>query len=268
MDLGRMSLNSMTVKGVGLADLIRLSKDRDIPAIAPWRDLIADVGLSHAARMIRSSGLRVSSLCRGGMFTHEANGDGQRSMQDNRRAVDEAYEIGAECLVLVCGPVTHRSPRGSLDIIRDAVGELSEYALRAGVRLAIEPLHPMLAANRSALCTVRQATDILASIDSPVTGICIDVYHVWWDPEAIEAIPDLADAIFGFHVSDWTLPINGELESRGMMGDGCIDLRGWADAVYGAGYGGFAEVEVLSAHWWSMPPEVVVDTAVERFLAI
>lgn len=268
MDLDRMSLNSMTVRGVGLADLIRLSRDRDIPAIAPWRDLIADVGLPAAARMIRASGLRVSSLCRGGMFTHEANEDGHRALIDNRRAVDEAYEIGAECLVLVCGPVTQGSPRDSLEVIRDAVDELSEYASRAGVRLAIEPLHPMLAANRSALCTVSQAREILARIASPVTGICIDVYHVWWDPEALDAIPDLADAIFGFHVSDWTLPINGELESRGMMGDGCIDLHGWARAVYGAGYTGFAEVEVLSAHWWSLPPEVVVDTAVERFLAI
>jgi len=268
MELDRMSLNSMTVKGVSLPGLIRLAEGRGIAAIAPWRDLIAEVGLPNAVQAIKSSGLRVSSLCRGGMFTHVDPGARAAAVEDSRRAVDEAHEIGAECLVLVCGPVIDQDPRASLDMIYDSVGELAEYASGAGVKIALEPLHPMMAANRSALCTLDQAKDMLDRLQSPIAGICIDVYHVWWDPSALEAVPDLSGSILAFHVSDWVLPIHGELESRGMMGDGAIDLRRWAGSVYGAGYAGFTEVEILSSYWWSLPPEVVVDTAVERFLTI
>lgn len=263
-----MSLNTMTIRGASLEEAIDLAVARDIPAIAPWRDIVASAGLAQAARRIRDAGLQVSSLCRGGMFTAPTREGRVKALDDNRRAVEEAAALGADALVLVCGPVVSGDPRASLSMIRDGIACTADFAEESGVRLAVEPLHPMMAASRSALCTVQQANAIIAEIGSPRVGLCVDVYHVWWDASALDEIDRAAGPLLGFHVSDWVTPIVGELASRGMMGDGVIDIRAWSAAMESAGYEGFIEVEVLSERWWARPASEVVDMSVMRFLEI
>jgi sugar phosphate isomerase/epimerase len=258
-----MSLNTATVPSLGLAEVIEAASTRGIPAIAPWRSLL-DSGAAASGQRIRDAGLRVSSLCRGGMFTAAGPADRARAIDDNRRAIEEAAEIEAGCLVLVCGPVVDKDVGGSFGMVRDGVGAILDDARSAGVRLGIEPLHPMMAADRSVVSTVADALDLLRELDGPeVLGIVIDAYHVWWDRRLPDLVAGVSDRVLGLHVSDWVSPLTGGLTSgRAMMGDGVIDLPGLVASVP---WDGLVEVEVLSDEWWARPAGDVIDQAVERF---
>ncbi len=265
-DLARLSLNTMTVKGWSLPEAVEGCAEAGIPWIALWRDKVAETGLEESAKIVRESGLNVSSLCRGGMFPAATGAERRARLEDNRRAVEEAAALGAEVLVLVCGGVPGRDIDGARRVIEDGIEWLVPHAEDAGVRLGIEPLHPAFAADRSVIVTLGQANRIAERLDTPQVGVVIDVYHVWWDPELYPEIERAAGYTLGFHVNDWLRNAGDPLVSRGMMGDGVIELRRMREAVDGLGYGGPIEVEIFNDVLWEAPGEEVLELTKQRYL--
>ncbi len=282
-DSALLSINTATVRAQWkLPDIIAGLARHGIRGISPWRDQVAATGLDETARRIRDAGLVVTGYCRGGMFP-AIDGSGRRAARDdNRRAVDEALSIGARCLVLVVGGlprdregrITSKDLAGAREMVRDGVGELLEYAKAAGMPLALEPLHPMYAADRACVNTMAHANDLcdeLAPRGRDGLGIAVDVYHVWWDPNLEREIERAGanDRLFAYHICDWLVPTADLLNDRGMMGDGVIDLpriRGWMER---AGYRGLHEVEIFSAaNWWRRDPDEVLLTCRARHQAV
>ncbi|OGO56009.1 MAG: hypothetical protein A2V85_04360 [Chloroflexi bacterium RBG_16_72_14] len=266
MDLSDCSLNTITVPSLSLQQIVDQALRRGIPAIAPWRDIVQAAGVEEAGRIVRASGLRVSSLVRGGLFTATDEAGRRTAIEDNLRALEEAHALGTDCLILVCGGLIGKDLVGSRAMVRDGIEAILPHAAAAGIRLGIEPLHPMMVTDRSVIATLGEANDLAERINSPFVGVIVDVYHVWWDAYLWEEISRAGTRVLGHHVSDWVTPIMGQLSSRGMMGDGCIDLPAIAAAVRSAGYGGSVEIEILSDHWWAQPADHVLDVALERFV--
>ena len=265
MDRTELSLNTITVRSLPIDRVIELAESHGLGGIAPWRHQLADAGVEHVAKLARAAGLRVSSLCRGGMFTAPDAGGRAAAVQENRRAIDEAAALGADCLVLVCGPVVGKDVPGSWQMVADGIAAVADEASAAGVRLAIEPLHPMMAADRSVVCRLDDALD-LAEDTGPGVGVIVDAYHVWWDVTLADAIRRAGSRIAGVHVSDWVSPLTGGLlAGRGMIGDGTIDLTGLVSRCRSAGYSGLVEVEILSDRWWAADPELTLTTLIDRF---
>ncbi|TCR60966.1 sugar phosphate isomerase/epimerase family protein [Bosea sp. BK604] len=273
-----LSLNTATVRKQG--DLLAITEAcarHGIGAISPWRDQVAAVGLEAVKTAVRTHGFKLSGYCRGGMFPADAS-KLQEARDDNRRAVDEAAALDAACLVLVVGGLQQHSRPGSAvshDIalartqVEDGIGELLDYAKAAGMPLAIEPLHPMYAADRSCVNTLGQALDICDRLDPGKTGalgVALDVYHVWWDPDLYAGISRAGLArLLAFHVCDWLVPTRDLLLDRGMMGDGVIEIRRIRQAVEAEGFAGFSEVEIFSElDWWKRPMDEVLTTCIER----
>lgn len=233
--------------------------------ISPWRDMLSDMGVTRAATQIRDAGLQVTGLCRGGMFTVGID-DWQAMIDDNRRAIDEAAAIGAQCLVLVVGGVTLAAGtlRKAHLMVVDAISELLPHARAAAIPLAIEPLHPMYAADRSCVNRLDHALDLCDVLGAGVM-VALDVYHLWWDDRLERAITRAGDRIAAFHVCDWLRNTSDFLLDRGMMGDGVIDIpriRGW---VEDAGYAGLVEVEIFSQNdWWRRDPDTVMQIIRDR----
>ncbi|HVE49526.1 MAG TPA: sugar phosphate isomerase/epimerase family protein [Casimicrobiaceae bacterium] len=276
-----LSINTATLrKQWTLPQIVEGLARHDIRGISPWRDQVAQAGLGISARHIRDAGLFVSGYCRGGMFTAVDHREFAAARDDNRRAVDEALAIGARCLVLVVGglPKDANGHPASRDLgharamVRDGIGTLLDYSKSVGMPLAIEPLHPMYAADRACINTLSQALDVcdeLSPEDTSALGVAVDVYHVWWDPalEAQIARAGRDNRLFAYHICDWLVPTSDLLNDRGMMGDGVIDLvriRGWMDA---AGYSGAHEVEIFSERWWGTDPDEVLATCKSRHAA-
>jgi sugar phosphate isomerase/epimerase len=274
-----LSLNTATIRKQGsLLDIIEACARYGIRAIDPWRDQVASIGIDRASKAIRDAGLQLSGYCRGGMFTADASRRDE-VRDDNRRAVDEAKTLGAPCLVLVAGGLPQYSRPGSAPSknlaaahaqIEDGIAELFAYARTAGMPLAIEPLHPMTAADRACVNTMRQALDLCDRIDPPrggMLGVAVDVYHVWWDPSLQREIARAGEheRLFAYHICDWLVPTNDLLNDRGMMGDGVVDLplvRRWMED---AGYRGFHEVEIFSSeNWWRRDADEVLLTCRRR----
>ena len=257
-----LSLNTATVrKQWNLAQIIEGCARHGIRGISPWRDQVAQMGLRHARNSIREKQLIVTGLCRGGFFTARDWRD------DNRRAIEEAHAIGARCLVLVVGGLA----AGSKDLaaarrqVADGIAEILPEARQAGVPLAIEPLHPMQAAERACINTLEQALDLCDALGEGV-GVAVDAYHVWWDPKLEQQIARAGKKrILAYHICDWRVPTRDLLNDRGMMGDGVIDLpliKNWIEA---AGYAGFQEVEIFSElDWWKRDPDEVLQICQER----
>jgi len=268
-DPSLLSLNTVTVKRQwNLAQAIDGCARHGIRGISPWRDQVAEMGIKNAVSSIRKHGLTVTGLCRGGFFTSKD------WLDDNRRAIEEAHELQAQCLVLVVGGL----PSGSKDLmaarrqIKDSIQAILPEARKAGVPLAIEPLHPMQAADRACVNTLEHALDLCDALGEDernaqgALGVAVDVYHVWWDPK-LEAQVKRAGKkrLLAYHICDWRVPTRDLLNDRAMMGDGVIDLpkiRAW---VEGAGYTGFHEVEIFSElDWWKRDPDEVLATCKER----
>src|SRR5436309_455559 len=265
-DRALLSINSMTVKAWSLQQLVEGCARAGISAISPWRDIVQSCGLVRATKLIRDHGMTVTGLCRGGMFSAADEAGRRSALDDNKRAVDEAAAIAAQCLVLVVGglPKDSRDIFGARRQVRDALAELLPYARAADVPLAIEPLHPMYAADRACVNTLAQANDLCDELGHG-TGVAIDVYHVWWDPDLYKQITRAAGKILAYHVNDWLVPTTDLLLDRGMMGDGVIDLRAIRMAVEAAGYRGHCEVEILSGStWWKRNPDEVLRICIER----
>jgi sugar phosphate isomerase/epimerase len=272
-DPSLLSLNTATVRQQWtLPQIIDGCARHGIRSICPWRDQVAAAGLKSSAQRIRDSGLTLSGYCRGGMFPAADRAGRRAALDDNRRAVDEALALGATCLVLVVGglprapdgTVVSKDLAGAREMVRDGIGELLEYSRPAGMPLAIEPLHPMYAADRACVNTIEQANDLCDDL-GPGVGIAVDVYHVWWDPKLRTEIARAGSAtpsrLLAYHICDWLVPTTDLLLDRGMMGDGVIDLpliRSWMEA---AGYRGPHEVEIFSANnWWRRDPDEVLTT--------
>jgi sugar phosphate isomerase/epimerase len=240
-----------------------------IKSISPWRDQVAKIGLSAAARIVESNAIRVTGLCRGGMFPAGDAAGLKAAHDDNRRAVDEAAALNADCLVLVVGglPQGSRDLEAAREMVADGIATLLPYARANGVPLAIEPLHPMYAADRACVNTLSQALDICDHLGDGL-GVAIDVYHVWWDPDLTSQIARAGakGQILAHHICDWLVPTRDMLLDRGMMGDGVIDLKGIRSMIEEAGYHGPQEVEIFSqSNWWKKPGELVLQTCVERY---
>jgi sugar phosphate isomerase/epimerase len=269
-DRSLISINSITVKSWSLEQFIDGCARAGISAISPWRDIVQACGSDRAGKLIRAHGMTVTGLCRGGMLT-AADASGRRAaLDDNCRAIDEAAAIGAQCLVVVAGGL----PKGSRDLsdarsqVRDALAALLPYARQADVPLAIEPLHPMFAADRACVNTLAHANDLCDELGAGV-GVVVDSYHVWWDPDLARQIARAGEKILAYHVNDWLVPTTDLLLDRGMMGDGVIDLPIIRAMVEAAGYRGHCEVEILSAsNWWKRDPDEVLRICIERHQSV
>jgi sugar phosphate isomerase/epimerase len=275
-DSNLLSINTATVRAQwSLPEIVTGCARRGIRGIAPWRDQVAATGLKESAQRIRDAGLALSGYCRGGMFPALDRGGRRAALDDNKRAVDEALVLGAPCLVLVVGGLPKDSSgrpaskdlASAREMVRDGIGELLEYARPSGMPLAIEPLHPMYAADRACVNTISHANDLCDELGDGV-GIAVDVYHVWWDPALrgeIERAGGHSGRLLAFHICDWLVPTTDLLLDRGMMGDGVIDIpliRSWMES---AGYRGAHEVEIFSAgNWWKKDPDEVLITCIER----
>jgi sugar phosphate isomerase/epimerase len=260
--LARLSLNQWTVQHASVAEAAAACVEFGLPSIGLWRQQVADFGIDETVKLLGDNGLRVSSLCRGGFFTTED------TMADNRRAVDETATLGAGCLVLVAGglPEESRDLAGNRARVAERIAELAPYAERNNVRLAIEPLHPMFCADRAVVSTLSQALDIAEPLGDNV-GVVVDAYHVWWDPQLYKQIRRAGKRIFAYQICDWILPLADDpLLSRGMIGDGVIDLATMTDAVLATGYAGDIEVEIFNADVWSADPRHVVATVARRYV--
>jgi sugar phosphate isomerase/epimerase len=266
-DLSRLSLNAATTQRWSVQEAVEGCARAGIPWIALWRDKIAETGLAASGRHVRDAGLKVSSVCRGGMFPAASAAERAARIDDNRRAVDEAAELGAETLVLVCGAAPDKDIAAARAQIADGIAALLPYAAERGVRLGIEPLHPIFAADRSAIVTLAEANALAERHASPFLGVVIDVYHVWWDPDLAAQVARAAGHIFGFHVNDWIAPLPDHLLGRGMMGDGRIELRRIRAMVEAAGYRGPIEVEIFNRAIWEAPGDAVLAQMAERYLA-
>ena len=268
--LGRLSLNTATIKAATLSRAVELAVAGGVPALGLWRDRVAEAGLDRAARMVADAGLRVSSLCRGGFLTAAGEEGRRAALDDNKQAVVEAATLGAGELVMVVGGL----PDGDRDLtavrqrVADRIGELADFAAEHRVRLALEPLHPMYCADRAVLSTLKQALDLAEPFDPATVGVVVDTFHLWWDPEVTEQIAraGAAGRIASYQVCDWVLPIAADaLLSRGMMGDGYIDFDSIGRVVTAAGYTGDVEVEIFNAEIWAADPAAVVATTTRRF---
>ncbi|WP_394770515.1 sugar phosphate isomerase/epimerase family protein [Lacisediminihabitans sp.] len=266
----RLSLNQATIKYESLETALRLAVDAGIASVGLWREPIAETGLALTRRLLDDSGLRVSSLCRGGFFT-AAEGEERRAAIDaNARAIDEAAAIGAPALVLVAGglPAHSRDLAGARERVRDAVGELVDHASAAGVTLAIEPLHPMYASDRAVISTLAQAIDIAEQFPASTVGVVVDTFHLWWDPELLPQIlrAGAGRRIASYQVCDWATPLPEDvLLARHYPGDGVIDFGPITAAVTAAGYTGDVEVEIFNQEIWNSPAAEVVARTVESF---
>ena len=265
--MARLSLNQMTTERWGVREAVEGCARAGIPYIGLWRHKVAELGVRASARLVRDAGLRVSSLCRGGMFVAADAAARQTRLDDNCRAIDEAAELGAEVLVLVCGGLVDRDLDAARAQVEESIARLIPYAVERGVKLGIEPLHPAFAADRSVIVTLGQANELVVRLDSAQVGVVIDTYHVWWDPDLYAQIARAAGSILGFHVDDWLCPNRDPLMGRGMMGDGVIDLRRIRRAVDKAGYRGPIEVEIFNQQIWDMPGHEVLRLMRERYLA-
>ncbi|WP_327684059.1 sugar phosphate isomerase/epimerase family protein [Streptomyces sp. NBC_00467] len=266
----RFSINQMTVKQLSLPELTKSCLRLGVSGVGLWREPVRSYGVAATAALVRDAGLAVTSLCRGGFFTAIDPAERARALDDNRAAIDEAAALGTDTLVLVSGGL----PPGSSDLaaarerITDALSVLAPYAGERGVRLAIEPLHPMYAADRCVVSTLTQALALAGRFPSSQVGVVVDTYHIWWDDTAPDAVTRAGaeGRIHAFQLADWTTPLPaGVLNGRGQIGDGSIDMRAWRSRVDAAGYSGPIEVELFNEELWARDGEEVLAETARRF---
>ena len=247
----RLCIHSITTKPWSLREIIEEYTAAEVPGITVWRNHYEDIGVAEAAKMLADAPLEVVSLCRGGFFPATSGAAREKARTENRQIIDEAAAIGAPLVVLVCGADPDVPLPEARQQILDSIHAIVPHARDAGVKLAIEPLHPMYAGDRSAVNTLEQANNMVTVLKTKQVGVAVDVYHLWWDPYLRAEIERAGDTILAFHVSDWRNPTRDLLLDRGVMGEGCIDIpaiRGW---VENAGFTGWIEVEIFSNEYWA-----------------
>lgn len=266
-DLARFSINQMTVKQLSLPELAEACTDVGVTGVGLWREPVQTHGLEATAKLMRDAGLTVTTLCRGGFLTAVDPHARVAAVDDNKAAIDEAAALGTDTLVLVSGglPAGSKDLHGARSRIAEALAELAPYAASRGVRLAIEPLHPMFASDRCVVSTLAQALDLAERFPAEQVGVCVDTYHVWWDDLAPAQIARAGreGRLHAFQLADWITPLpEGVLNGRGQLGEGSVDLRSWRALVEEAGYAGPIEVELFNDTLWSRPgKELLTETA-------
>ena len=266
-DLNRLCIHTITTKPWSLEQCVEHYAAAGVKGISVWRSVLEGRDAAAAGRRIADAGLTAVSLVRGGFFTGKTAAERGKALDDNRRAIDQCAAIGAPLVVLVCGATPGQAVRVNLDQIRDGIEAVLPHAEAAGVKLSIEPLHPMYADTRSAVVTMKTANDLCERIGSAALGVTVDVFHVWWDPELSAKIARCGRAgrLLSFHICDWRLDMEDMLNDRGLMGEGIIDLReirGWVEQ---AGFGGFIEVEIFSNRWWARDQAEFLDCIIDAY---
>ena len=251
-DLSRLCIHTITTKPWNIEEAAKHYSASGVKGITVWRDALAGRKIRETADMLRDNGLSIVSLCRGGFFPGAEKEKRKAAIDDNRKAIEEAFELGTDKIVLVCGADPAQPLKESRKQIFEGISSLLTDAKAAGVKLAIEPLHPMYADTRSAINTLAQANDMAESIDSKYVGVAVDVYHLWWDPGLKKEIMRCGknNKLFAFHICDWKSPTVDMLNDRGLMGEGCIPIRKIRSWVEEAGFNGFIEVEIFSNIYW------------------
>ncbi|WP_439484072.1 sugar phosphate isomerase/epimerase family protein [Cyclobacterium plantarum] len=266
-DLSKLCVHTITTKPWSLEEAAENYEKAGVKGVSVWRQYLGGRDISAAGDRLRSHGLDIVSLVRGGFFPSVSAKNRDLAIQDNLKAVDEAAALGAPMIVLVCGADPDQSLETSRMQIQEGIEKVLPHAMANGVKLAIEPLHPMYADTRSAVSTLRQANEIAESIDSDYVGIAADVYHLWWDPDLKTELLRCGQKgnLFAFHICDWLSPTVDFLNDRGLMGEGCIDIpkiRGWAEE---AGFSGYNEVEIFSDRHWAGDQKEFLDKIVESY---
>lgn len=251
-DLSRLCIHTITTKPWKIEEAAENFASAGVKGITVWRDALAGRDIRKTGQRLRDHGLEIVSLCRGGFFPAADKSKRLSAIEENKKAIDEAAELGTDMVVLVCGAEPQQSLTESRKQIKEGIHELLPYAESARVKLAIEPLHPMYADTRSAVNTLAQANDMAEALDSPWVGVAVDVYHLWWDPSLEREIKRCGknDNLLAFHICDWNVPTADMLNDRGLMGEGCIPvptIRAWVEE---AGFKGFHEVEIFSNKFW------------------
>ncbi|WP_330304735.1 MULTISPECIES: sugar phosphate isomerase/epimerase family protein [unclassified Streptomyces] len=269
--LARFSINQMTVKQLSMPELVDTCLELGVPGVGLWREPVQSYGVEATAKLVRDAGLTVTTLCRGGFLTAIDPAERAAALADNRLAIDEAATLGTDTLVLVSGglPTGSKDLHGARERIADALGELGPYAEERGVKLAIEPLHPMYAADRCVVSTLAQALDLAERFPAHQVGVTVDTYHIWWDDTAPAQIAraGATGRIHTFQLADWTTPLpEGVLNGRGQIGDGSIDMREWKAYVEAAGYTGPIEVELFNDGLWARDGREVLAETAARFV--
>jgi sugar phosphate isomerase/epimerase len=270
MPTADLSLNLATVrKQWTLREAVAAAARHGFAGVAPWRDMVAETGTAEAARIFRDSGLRVTGYCRGGLFPAAAATGRQAAIDDNKRMIDEAAGIAAECIVVIGGglPKGSRDLAGARQMFADGLAAVLPHARAAKVPLALEPMHPMYAADRGCISTLAEMTDLCDALGDGL-GVAIDTYHVWWDPDLAREIARAGSRIISHHICDWLVPTRHLLTDRGMMGDGVIDFPAIRRMIEAAGYRGIQEVEIFSEDWWARPGDEVLAVVMERFRTV
>ncbi|MFH8515211.1 sugar phosphate isomerase/epimerase family protein [Streptomyces gelaticus] len=270
MSDGRLSINQETIKQWSLPELAEGCVKAGIDKVGLWRAPVQSYGIERTARLLADSGLSVTSLCRGGFFTALDPAERARALDDNRAALDEAAALSTDTLVLVSGGL----PEGSKDLytarerVADALGELAPYAAERGVRLAIEPLHPMFASDRCVVSTLSQALDIAERFPADQVGVVVDTYHIWWDDQGPDQIlrAGAEGRIHSFQLADWITPLPaGVLVGRGQLGDGAVDFRAFRSLVESTGFDGPVEVEIFNEDLWARDGAEVLAEVASRY---
>jgi sugar phosphate isomerase/epimerase len=251
-DLSQLCIHTITTKPWSIEEAAKNYSAEGVKGITVWRDALIDRNIKQTGQLLRDHGLDIVSLCRGGFFPNKEKEKRKRAIEDNLKAIEEASELGTSLIVLVCGADPIQSLEDSRKQIQEGIQTILPQAKAAGIKLAIEPLHPMYADTRSAINTLAQANDMAEQINSPYVGVAVDVYHLWWDPSLEQEIKRCGDNdhLLAFHICDWNSPTVDILLDRGLMGDGCIPvnkIRSWVEAT---GFTGFYEVEIFSNKYW------------------
>lgn len=266
-NLSQLCIHTITTRPWNIETAVANYAAAGVKGITVWRDALAGRNIRQTGDMIRSSGLSVVSLCRGGFFPSVDASKRKLALDDNRKAIEEAAELGAPMIVLVCGADPGQSLDDSRKQIRDGIAEILPQAKAAGVKLAIEPLHPMYADTRSAVNTLGQANDMAEQLQSSLVGVAVDVYHLWWDHALQQEIKRCGDHknLFAFHICDWNVPTTDFLWDRGLMGEGCIPvsrIRGWVEET---GFDGFYEVEIFSNKFWAEDQSIFLQKIIQAY---
>ncbi|HLU90242.1 MAG TPA: sugar phosphate isomerase/epimerase family protein, partial [Cyclobacteriaceae bacterium] len=260
-DLNKLCIHTITTKSWSVEEAAENYQRVGVKGISVWRQYLEGRDIVRTGDMLRSHDLEIVSLVRGGFFPSTSSDKRNRAIEDNKKAVDEAAALGAPMIVLVCGADPGQPLETSRAQIQAGIETVLPYAIDAGVKLAIEPLHPMYADTRSAVNTMGQANDMAEAIGSDHVGVAADVYHIWWDPDLRKELNRCGKNgnLYAFHICDWMSPTVDFLNDRGLMGEGCIPIRairGWAEE---AGFTGFNEVEIFSDRLWATDQKEFLD---------
>ena len=266
-DLSKLCVHTITTKPWPFETAVKEFSAAGVKGITVWRDALNGRDIRKAGELARDSGLSIVSLCRGGFFPSTDINKRKAAIDDNKRAIEEAAQLGAPLVVLVCGADPGQSLEDSRKQIQEGIAAILPDAKAADVKLAIEPLHPMYADTRSAINTLSQANDMAEALQSPFVGVAVDVYHLWWDPQLETQIKRCGqnNHLFAFHICDWSVPTKDMLNDRGVMGDGCIPVKMIRGCVEETGFTGFNEVEIFSNHWWSQDQSQFLQKIIKAY---